>query len=141
VTQQTRSTFVLTEPNEIVKALVGLKDIQVLHYKRTGPDVELLVEQVPEALCCPSCGGRARVKERPVVRYTDLPVYGAPMSLAWKKHRMACTNAACAKKSWVLGDHRIAAKNRLLTTRAAKWATAQVGGGRTVKRGGHRAGL
>ena len=34
----------------------------------------------------------------------------------------------------VLGveDHRIAAKKCLLTTRAAKWATVQVGGGRTV---------
>jgi transposase len=32
----------------------------------------------------------------------------------------------------VLGDHRIAAKSCLLTTRAAKWATVQVGGGRTV---------
>jgi len=38
----------------------------------------------------------------------------------------------CAKKSWVLEDHRIAAKHCLLTTRAAKWATVQVGGGRTV---------
>jgi transposase len=32
----------------------------------------------------------------------------------------------------VLTDHRIAAKNCLLTTRAAKWATVQVGTGRTV---------
>ena len=36
------------------------------------------------------------------------------------------------KKTWVLEDHRIAAKNCPLTTRAAKWATVQVGGGRTV---------
>jgi hypothetical protein len=42
------------------------------------------------------------------------------MSLAWKKHRKRCTNATCAKKSWVLEDHRIAAKNCLLTTRAAR---------------------
>ena len=53
-------------------------------------------------------------------------------ALAWKKHRMRCRNPACPKKSWVLEDHRIAAKNCLLTTRAAKWATVQVGGGRTV---------
>jgi transposase len=53
--------------------------------------------------------------------------------LAWKKHRMRCVNAGCSKRSWVLGDHRIAAKNCLLTTRAAKWATLQVGTGRTVK--------
>ena len=33
----------------------------------------------------------------------------------------------------MLRDHRIAAKNCLLTTRAAKWATEQVGTGRTVK--------
>jgi transposase len=54
------------------------------------------------------------------------------MSLAWKKHRMRCINSTCAKRSWVLEDHRIAAKHCLLTTRAAKWATVQVGGGRTV---------
>jgi transposase len=54
------------------------------------------------------------------------------MSLAWKKHRMRCRHPNCPTKSWVLGDHRIAAKSCLLTTRAAKWATVQVGGGRTV---------
>ncbi len=74
----------------------------------------------------------AQVKERPVVHYIDLPVYGTPMSLAWKKHRLRCGNPGCAKRSWMLEDHRIAAKNCLLTTRAAKWATVQVGGGRTV---------
>ena len=35
---------------------------------------------------------QAQVKERPVVHYVDLPVYGTPMSLAWKKHRMRCVN-------------------------------------------------
>lgn len=45
---------------------------------------------------------------------------------------MRCTNPGCEKKSFVLEDHRIASKNCLLTTRAAKWATVQVGGGRTV---------
>ncbi len=111
---------------------MGLKDVQVLQYERRGPHVELMVEQVPGVVWCPICHRRAQVKERPVVRYVDLPVYGTPMSLAWKKHRMRCVNPACAKRSWVLEDHRIAAKNCLLTTRAAKWATVQVGGGRTV---------
>ena len=54
------------------------------------------------------------------------------MTLSWKKHRLRCVNPACPKRSWVLEDHRIAAKSCLLTTRAAKWATVQVGGGRTV---------
>ncbi len=72
------------------------------------------------------------MKDRPVVHYVDLPVYGTPMALAWKKHRMRCVNERCATQSWVLSDHRIAAKSCLLTTRAAKWATEQVGTGRTV---------
>ena len=132
MSQKTRSTFVLVEPNEILQALVGLKDVQVVRYERHGPNVELMVEQVPGDVFCPTCGARAQVKERPVVHYVDLPVYGTAMSLAWKKHRMRCTNADCTRQSWVLSDHRIAAKNCLLTTRAAKWATVQVGTGRTV---------
>jgi transposase len=132
VSQLPRSTFVVTDPIEIVRALVGLKDVRVLAYTRNGPDVELVIEQVVGQIRCPACSQVAQVKERPVVHYVDLPVYGTPMLLAWKKHRMRCANPNCAKRSWVLGDHRIAAKNCLLTTRAAKWATVQVGGGRTV---------
>lgn len=92
-----------------------------------------MIEQVVGDIGCPACGGPARVKERPVATYTDLPVYGVPMRLAWRKHRMRCAHPSCPKKTWVLRDHRIAAKKCLLTTRAAKWATVQVGTGRTVK--------
>ena len=122
----------MIEASEILEALVGLKDVHVLRYERRGPHVELMVEQVLGEVRCPSCRAPAQVKERPVVHYVDLPVYGTAMSLAWKKHRMRCVDPACAMKTWVLEDHRIAAKNCLLTTRAAKWATVQVGGGRTV---------
>lgn len=132
MSQKARSTFVLHEANEILQALVGLKDVRVLQYERNGPDVELMIEQTIDEVRCPNCEGRAQVKERPVVRYVDLPVYGAPMRLAWRKHRMRCPHPSCPRQSWVLGDHRIAAKNCLLTTRAAKWATIQVGTGRTV---------
>jgi transposase len=134
VTQQPRSTFVLRDHSEILEALVGLKDVVVLYYERRGPDVELAIEQlIRDPVRCPSCAVEAAVKERPVVHYVDLPVYGTPMSLAWKKHRMRCVNEYCPKKTWMLSDHRIAAKKCLLTTRAAKWATRQIGDGRTVK--------
>jgi transposase len=132
VSQQSRSTHVITDHSEILQALVGLKDVQVLHDRRAGPEVELLIEQVVNDVRCPSCAERAHVKDRPVVTDVDLPVYGVPMRLGWKKHRMECPNPVCAKGSWVLQDHRIAAKDCLLTTRAAKWATVQVGDGRTV---------
>jgi len=122
----------VSEPSEIVQALIGLKDVRVLYYERRGPRVDLVIEQVVTDPRCPTCEGRARVKERPLVRYVDLPVYGTPMRLGWRKHRLRCPDSGCPRRSWVLGDHRIAAKNCLLTTRAAKWATVQVGTGRTV---------
>jgi transposase len=132
VTQKTKSTFVLTHPTEILLALVGLKDVRVLEYERVGPDVYLMIERVIDLVRCPRCGERAEVKDRPVATYIDLPVYGTPIRLAWKKHRMRCPQARCPETSWVFQDHRIAAKSCLLTTRAAKWATVQVGMGRTV---------
>ncbi|MDE3139660.1 MAG: ISL3 family transposase [Acidobacteriota bacterium] len=133
MSQQSRSTFVITDPSEIVQALVGLKDVRVLAYERHGPDVSLVIEQIVTRVHCPTCAGPARVKDRPVVTYIDLPVFGSPMRLTWRKHRMRCADPVCTMKSWVLRDHRIAAKSCLLTTRAAKWATEQVGTGRTVK--------
>jgi transposase len=72
------------------------------------------------------------VKERPVVSYVDLPCGGVPITLRWKKHRLACPNARCAQGSFTLGDHRIAAIGCMLTTRAAKWVVKQIGGGQTV---------
>jgi transposase len=130
---QTKSTFVVSHPSEIVEALVGLKDVRVLHYERHGPVAQLAIEQIIEDVRCPSCHQLAQVKDRPFVHYVDLRVYGTPMKLVWKKHRMRCSNQSCPRGSWTLQDHRIAAKNCLLTTRAAKWATIQVGTGRTVK--------
>src|ERR1700739_3906639 len=56
VSQLPKSTFVATDPSEIVRALVGLKDVQVLAYVRRGPDVELMIEQVVEQVRCPTCG-------------------------------------------------------------------------------------
>ena len=130
--QQPENTFVLSDPTEILEALVGLKDVRVLHYQRRGPEVALVIEQVVEDAPCPQCQRPAQVKERPLVTYVDLPVFGTPMRLTWKKHRLRCVHDDCVMRSWVLSDHRIAAKNCLLTTRAAKWATQQVGTGRTV---------
>jgi transposase len=126
------SASVFADPTEIVSHLVGLKDVRVLSYARRGPTGELTVEQVVDGPVCPRCRARARVKDRPIVAYTDLPFGGVAMTLRWKKHRMSCPNDACSMKSFTLGDHRIAAKGCMLTTRAAKWVTKEIGSGQTI---------
>lgn len=123
---------VFVDPTEIVRHLVGLKDVRVLSYARRGPTGELSVEQVVDDPRCPSCGGRAVVKERPVVHYTDLPFGGVPMTLRWKKHRLECVSPDCPMRSFTLCDHRLAAKGCMLTTRAAKWVVKEICSGQTV---------
>ena len=54
------------------------------------------------------------------------------MRPTWKRHRLCCVHEDCASNSRVLYDHRIGAKDCLLTTSAAQWATIQVGFGRTA---------
>ena len=133
IQKNNRNTFTVTDPTSILLALVGLKDVSVLHYRREREFVHLGVEQLLRNQTCPKCRGSAWIKDRPEVSYVDLPVYGKPMRLTWRKHRFKCPNMACEVSSWVSADPRIAPAKGCMTTRAAKWATKQVGGGRTVK--------
>jgi transposase len=126
------SASVFVDPSEIVAHLVGLKDVRVLSYARRGPAGELTIEQVVRDPTCPRCGHPTRVKERPVVSYTDLPFGGVPMTLRWKKHRFSCVNPACEVRSFTLSDHRLAAKGVMLTTRAAKWVVKEIASGQSV---------
>ncbi len=120
------------DPTEIITHLVGLKDVRVLSYARRGPIGELTIEQVVSDPRCPRCGGRAFVKERPVVDYCDLPFGGVPMTLRGKKHRLLCSDQSCSMRTFTLGDHRLAAKGVMLTTRAAKWVVKEIASGQSV---------
>lgn len=130
--QKTKNTLATSNANEILAALVGLKGVRVLAYERCDAEVALVIEQIVTDPTCPDCGARAQIHGRPVIDYVDLPVFGTPMVLRWKKHRLRCVTFTCQTGTWTLSDHRIAPKGCLLTTRAAKWATKQVGMGRTV---------
>jgi transposase len=56
-----------------------------------GDRLDLEVELVARAGCCPRCGrGSIEVKERPVVRVRDLPIAGRVTHLVWRKRRYRC---------------------------------------------------
>jgi transposase len=124
--------YVHHEPSEILGSLFGLKDVRILAVSRVEEIVEILIESVIETPNCKQCGKQAQLKDRPEVAYVDLPCFGEPARVIWRKHRFRCVNTMCPIASWVHRDHRIAASECQLTTRAAKWVTAQVGPGRTV---------
>ncbi len=76
---------------------------------------------------CSECGALARVKDRPVVTPVDLAAFGRPTRLVWHKFRWLCAEETCAGGSWTEDEPRIAAKRLMLSDRAGRWVTEQVG--------------
>ena len=71
--------------------LVGLDGVVVTGVERVGDQLDLQVELIARAVCCPRCdGGEVRVKERPRVRLRDLPIGGRLTRLVWRKRRYRC---------------------------------------------------
>ncbi|WP_154546570.1 transposase family protein [Scrofimicrobium canadense] len=112
-----RNTFTVSDPTLILQALVSLKDTRVLEYRRDRAVQYLRVWQIVKDPLCPGCGGRAWVKDRVEVSYIDLPVYGKPMRLVWRKHRFWCPRLDCQKKSWVGTDPMTLARTLTATSR------------------------
>jgi transposase len=113
--------------------LVGLPDVVVLGVDDVddGP-LRVHIETRWERPAC-GCGTAARVKDRPTVTFVDLPCFGRPSRLVWRKRRWACPNQACPTGSWTEVVAAIAAPRLALTDRAGRWVTEQVGRhGRTV---------
>lgn len=62
-----------------------------------------------------------------MVELVDLPCFGRPARLGWRKHRWSCRQEVCPAGSWTHIDTRIAAPRAAMTDRAARWVTVQVG--------------
>ena len=123
-----------TDPTRMCELLIGLPEVRLLGVVDVvGEPMVIVVEQRTARPQCSSCGGPATVKERPPVSFADLPCFGRPVRMVWRKHRWACPAATCSVGSWTGEDARIAAPRMGLTDRAGRWATEQVGRhGRTV---------
>jgi transposase len=76
--------------------LVGLEGFEVKRVIEVGDRLDLEVELVARARCCPCCGRASLdVKDRPRVRVRDLPFAGRGTHLVWRKRRYRC--AACGR--------------------------------------------
>jgi transposase len=123
-----------TDPIRVCELLVGLPEVIVLGVEdEAGEPIRVHVESRIDEQTCGGCGARAWVKDRPLVVLVDLPAFGRPSRLAWRKHRLSCPDPTCPVGSWTVEDPRIAASRLGMTDRAGRWVTRQVGKhGRTV---------
>jgi transposase len=119
---------VVTDPTRALEWMIGLPDTALLGAE-DGADGEarIHVETKPSLVGCPSCGVLARVKDRSAVELVDLPLFERATRLVWHKRRWTCPDHDCAMGSWTEEDDRIAGSRQVLTSRAARRATIQVG--------------
>lgn len=113
-------------PTRMCELLVGLPEVNVLGVE-AWLQVRVKIESRLDQGWCPRCGARAAVKDRPVVTLVDLPCFGRPTRLLWRKHRWVCREQQCPMGSWTIVDERIALPRATLTDRASRWVTRQVG--------------
>jgi len=108
--------------------LVGLPDVRILGVHGKANDVlRIYVESRGERPGCTNCGVLAQLKDRSAVELVDLPCLGRATRLVWHKCRWKCAEASCPVGSWTEEDARIAAPRMVLSDRAARWVTLQVG--------------
>jgi len=122
------------DPTRICELLVGLPDVVVLGVldERDAPLV-VHVETRDARPSCASCAGAVVVKDRRRVELVDLPCFGRATRLVWRKRRWSCRNVTCATGTWTEDVPAIAASRLVMTDRAGRWVTEQVGRhGRTV---------
>lgn len=116
------------DPTRMCELLVGLPEVVVLGVDELDDDsLVICIEQAGGRPACVGCGWLPVVKDRETVELVDLPCFGRPTRLRWRKFRWECPNGDCDMISWTWEDTRIGCPRQALSDRAGRWVTVQVG--------------
>ena len=116
------------DPKRMCELLVGLADVEVLGVDDSAPGaLVVVVERREDRPSCGRCGSPAWVKDRREVDLVDLPAFDQTVTLRVLRTRWRCPRFRCSVGSWTLEHPDIAPAGHRLTTRAGRWACAQVG--------------
>ena len=102
----------------VAEVMLGLPGFRVLEALEGDSELVLSTETLPEPVACPGCAGAGVVHERAPVEYRDLPAYGRPVRLIWRKRRYRCCDHHCDLRTWTEVRDQLAIRC-LLTRRAA----------------------
>jgi transposase len=119
---------VIVDPIRVCELLVGLGDVTVLGaVDGPGGPVKVHVETCGDRPACPGCAGAVWAKDQRPVELVDLAAFGRPARLVWHKRRWLCPASGCETASFTEQAPWIAAARLVMTDRAGRWVTEQVG--------------
>ncbi len=123
-----------TDGRRMCEVLVGLGDVDLVGVEElSGDRLRVTIRSGAFRPVCDECGGGVWSKGYRTVGLVDLPAFGRPVRLRWRKRRWMCPDGECGVGSFVEQDESVAPERALLTSRAGRWVTYQVGRlGRTV---------
>lgn len=108
--------------------MLGLGDGRVLEVARDQDGrLHVAIETTDDFAGCGACGSRVGVKDRPLDGLADLPAFGSPVTLVWRKRRWLCPEKACSVGSFTEERPDIAPVRAVMTTPAGLGATREVG--------------
>jgi transposase len=110
----------------VAEALLGLPGFRVLEVVETVAELVVTIETTATFTGCAGCGIRAEVHDRVEVGVRDLPCFGRPARLIWRKRRWRCREPLCDRKTWTETSEHLDAQV-VLTRRAGAEACRQVG--------------
>ncbi|WP_218851431.1 ISL3 family transposase [Nocardioides panaciterrulae] len=106
--------------------LVGLDGFHVIGVGEHAGAVRVVVETPPEPTGCRRCGVIAHSHGRRDVRLIDVPCFGRPVRLVWRKRTWRCGEEKCTARSFTEQREDLAGPRALLTVRACWWAINQL---------------
>ena len=116
----------MSDGTGLAEALLGLDGFSVLEVAETAHEVVVVVETTAEVEGCERCGTRAVAHERMRVDVRDLPCFGRPARLVWRKRRWRCAEPDCDAKTWTETSPAVD-RQAVITRRAGAEACRQVG--------------
>jgi hypothetical protein len=105
---------------------LGLPGFRVLEVVETAAELVVRIETTASLMGCAGCGTRAEVHDRVEVAIRDLPCFGRPARLVWRKLRWRCREPLCERKTWTETSQHLDGQV-VLTRRAGAEACRQVG--------------
>jgi transposase len=116
----------MSDGTGLAEALLGLPGFRVLEVAETAEELVIRIETTTSLVGCEGCGTRAQAHDRVEVAIRDLPCFGRPARLVWRKRRWRCREPRCDRKTWTERSEQLDAQV-VLTRRAGAEACRQVG--------------